>query len=258
MSQLQKKIARMQRREGTSMGFGAAVREQPRAMLLAAVANDVKEGRKAIEAGADVVLLAAATPAAAVSAVEAFAADKTTVGVWTSALDEAGAEALSKAGCDFVVSSLEGTASAAVDTERMGQLVAANEAMDDTTLRSLAPLGLDGLFVERPAGAMTLAQQLGLVRISSFASSQLMATIDAAATVSDLRVLRDSGVATVVVLAGTSAEQIKKVVDALKAVPAPRKGGKGEGREMAIVPTSSGGHTHEEEEEEEDDDDDDE
>lgn len=254
MSELQKKIGRMQRREGTTMGFGAAVREQPRAMLLAVVANDAKAGRKAVEAGADVVILETASAKAVISDVEALAADKTTVGVWTSALDEAGAEELVKAGCDFVVSSLEGTASAAVDTERMGQLVAADEAMADTTLRSLAPLGLDGLFVERPTGAMTLAQQLGLVRLSSFASSQLMATIDAGATVSDLRVLRDSGVATVVVAAGTTVDQIKRVVDALKAVPAPRKGGKGEGREMAIVPTSSGGHSHEEEDDDDDDD----
>ena len=252
MSQLQKKITRVLRRESGAIGFGAATREQPRAMLLAAVANDAPSAKSAIEAGADVVLLRAPAAGAA-SLIESATSDGATVGLWTESLDEPAALALSKAGCDFVVSTLEGTASAAVDTERMGQLVVASEAMEDTTLRSLGPLGLDGLFVERPTGPMTLSQQLGLVRIASFASAQLMVTIDAGATASDLRVLRDSGVATVVVPAGTSAAQIKTVIETLKAVPAPRKGREG-GREMAIVP-SLGAARHEEEDDGDDDDD---
>jgi 2-keto-3-deoxy-L-rhamnonate aldolase RhmA len=254
MSQLQKKITKTQRREGTTMGFGAASREQPRAMLLAAIANDARSAKAAAEAGADVIIVRAAA-ASATGIVESLAADKLTIGVWSEALDEPASNALSKAGCDFVVSTLEGTASAAVDTERMGQLVVASESMDDSTLRSLAPLGLDGLFVDRPSGAMTLAQQLALVRIGSFASAQLMVTIDAGASVSDLRVLRDSGVATVVVAAGTSADQIKGLIESLKAVPAPRKG-RDHGREMAIVPSLAAGKHEEEEEEEEEDDDD--
>jgi 2-keto-3-deoxy-L-rhamnonate aldolase RhmA len=254
MSQLQKKISRIQRREGASMGFGAVAREAPRAMLLAALASDQASGKQALEAGADVVLLKANDAASAKPIVEKLNADKATVGVWVSNLEEAAAEALAKAGCDFVVSTLEGTASAAVDTERMGQMVVASESMDDTTLRALGPLGLDGLFVERPAGAMTLAQQLGLVRIASFASATLMVTIEPAATVSDLRVLRDSGTAVVVTPAGTSAAQLKTLIEALKAVPAPHKGKGAEGREMAIVP-SLGGHAHEEEDDDDDGDD---
>lgn len=252
MSQLQKKITRVQRREGNSIGFGASSRQEPRAMLLAAVANGVDEAKAAIAAGADVVILPG-QPTIQLNAVEALAAEKVTVGVWAGSLDEAGAEALAKAGCDFVISPLDATASAAVDTERMGQLIVASEAMEDTTLRSMAPLGLDGLFVERQSGAMTLAQQLALVRISSFASAQLMVTISTSATASELRVLRDSGVATVVVPAGASAAEIGAVVEALKAVPAPRKGRDG-GREIALVPSVAAGR-HEEEDDDDDDDD---
>ena len=64
----------------------------------------------------------------------------------------------------------------------MGQLVVAAEGVDDTTLRSLGPLGLDGLFVQRPTGAMTLATQLGLVRLATFASAQLMVTAEPSAS----------------------------------------------------------------------------
>lgn len=251
MSQLQKKIARVQRREGASIGFGAATRQEPRAMLLAALISGPDAAKAAVDAGADVVILKGEATTQA-KAVERLVADKLTVGVWTDALDEAAAETLAKAGCDFVISSLAGTASAAIDTDRMGHLVIASEALDDTTLRSIGPLGLDGLFVERAAGAMTLAQQLALVRISSFASSQLMATISADAAVSELRVLRDSGVASVVLPMDASAAQIKKAVDALKAVPAPRRS-RDNAREIALVPSVAAGHA----EEEDDDDDDD-
>jgi 2-keto-3-deoxy-L-rhamnonate aldolase RhmA len=251
MSQLQKKITRVQRREGASMGFGAAARHEPRAMLLAALAADAGTAKAAIEAGADVVVLRG-DAAAQTKTIEALVADKVTVGVWTDALDEKGAETLAKAGCDFVISPLDATASAAVDTERMGQLVIASESMDDTTLRSLGPLGLDGLFVERAGGAMTLGQQLALVRISSFASSQLMATVATAATSAELRVLRDSGVATVVTPAGATAAEIKALVEALKAVPAPRRARDG-AREIALVPSVAAGQ-HEEEDDDDDDD----
>lgn len=255
MSQLQKKIQKIQRREGPAMGFGFTAREQPRAMLLAAYATDANAGRAAIEAGVDVVLLRVPDATEATSTLEALSADKATVGVQVTSLTEGEAEALAKAGCDFVISTLEGTDSSAVDTERMGQVVVAAEAFEDNTLRSLGPLGLDAIFVERPAGAMKLGEQLGLVRLSSFASSPLIVTIDPNATVSDLRVLRDSGVAVVTAPAGTGADQLKAIGDNLKAVPAPRKARK-EGADIAMVPAMGRAVEHAHEEDGDDDDDD--
>ena len=255
MSQLQKKISRIQRRETASIGFGHVTREQPRAMLLAVLVKDAAAARQALEAGADAIIVRAADAAAGVKAIQPLAAEKAIAGVWLDRLDNAGAEALKGAGCDFVISPLEGTESAAVDTDKMGQLVVAADGVDDTTLRSLGPLGLDGLFVERPTGAMTLATQLGLVRLASFASAQLMVTAVASASVSDLRVLRDSGAVAVAAPEGTTPAQVKALVDLLKAVPAPRKGNKGgDGRDIALVP-SLASHGHEEEDDDDDDDD---
>lgn len=71
----------------------------------------------------------------------------------------------------------EGTEATAVDTDRMGHVAVASSALDDTTLRSLAPLGLDGLYVTRTPGNMTLATQLQLVRIASFASAPLLVNV---------------------------------------------------------------------------------
>lgn len=251
MSELQKKIGRIQRREGPGIGFGHRDREQPRAMLLGALVTGQAEGKSALDAGADVLIVKAGDSSKAAPIVEKLAKDKATIGVWTDTLDEGGAKALSEAGCDFVVSTLEGTSSAAVDTNRMGQIVVASNGLDDTTLRSLAPLGLDALFVERTTGTMTLAEQLKLVRLASFASTPLMTTVEDGASVSDLRVLRDSGVIAVLLPSGASAEQMKQTIESLKAVPAPKRG-KGEAREIALVPSVAAGQ-HEEEEHEDDD-----
>ena len=97
---------------------------------------------------------------------------------------------------------------------------------------------------------MTLGQQLGLVRLASFASTGLIVTVEVGASVGELRVLRDSGTVAVAAPAGTSAEGIKTLSDTLKAVPAPRKN-KREGSDIALVPAAKNGDEGEEHEEEE-------
>lgn len=251
MSQLQKKMHKNQRREGPGIGFSAAVREQPRAMLLVALATSNAGAREALAAGADAVVLRAPAESA-VAQLDGVASDRVSVGVMTDALNESAAAALAKAGCDFVISSLESTESAAVDTERMGHILIADEGAEDNTLRALAPLGLDALYVNRKAGGMMLAHQLGLVRLSSFSSTPLLVPVDPGASVSELRVLRDSGVGAVVAAEGTTAEQLKTLIEALKAVPAPKKSRR-EGGEMAIVPSQAAAHAAEEDDDDEDD-----
>ena len=90
MSQLQKKMQRSQRREGAGIGFGAAVREQPRAMLLLALTANGKDAKAALDAGADVAIVRAAAKSAA-GQLDGVAGEKAAVGVFTEALDEASA-----------------------------------------------------------------------------------------------------------------------------------------------------------------------
>ena len=250
MSQLQKRIQKLQRREGPAIGFGRVSREQPRAMGLIATARNAAEIQAALDAEADAVIVDAGGAAAAAAAMQGIASDKLAIGALLASLSEADAAALREAKCDFVISPLDTTDSAAVDTEKNGQAVVASLDMEDNTLRALAPLGLDGLFVQRAGGAMTLGQQLGLVRLASFASTGLIVTVEAGAGVGELRVLRDSGTAAVVAPAGTSADGLKALSDTLKAVPAPKKN-KREGSDMAIVPAARGAEEEEEQEHEE-------
>jgi len=252
MSNLQKVISRLQKREGPGIGFARVHRDQPRAMVLVATVSNAGEAKAALEAGADAVLFQSGSASMAASALKEVSGPRVAAGVSLPVLSVKDAETLAEAGCDFVVSPLETTDSAAVDTERMGHLVSASENMEDNTLRSLGPLGLDALFVNRTGGSMKLGEQLGLVRIASFASTGLMVTIPNGIEVADLRVLRDSGTVAVVAGAGASAVELKELGERLTAVPPPRKG-KREGNDIAIVPASRGGGEHDHDDDDGDD-----
>jgi len=249
LSQLQKKIASIGRREG-AVGFGRANYDKPRAILLGLMAADAASLKAGFAAGADVVIVRAADAAAAAKMIAEAAVGKVPVGALVPSLDDAGADALHKAGCDFVISPLESTSSTAVDTERMGHVVALPESIEDTTLRALGPVGLDGLFIAKLDGALTLSSQLNLVRLASFASTSLLGSVRVDAPVAELRVLRDSGVAVVVAPEGTSAGALGTLAEALKAIPPRKRGREGE---MAIVPTSAAAASEEEDEEDDDD-----
>ena len=251
MSQLQKSISRIQRREGPRIGFGAVSREKPKAMLMGVVVTSGSSAKAALDAGADLALLKANDPAAAAGQLKDVGSGQC-AGVILPSLDDAGAETLRKAGCDFVVTTLAGAVATAVDPEQMGHVVAVVDTIEDTTLRALGPLGLDGLYIEHAANTMSLAGQLELVRLSSFAGSPLIAAIGGNPTVGELRVLRDSGVAVVVAPEGTTVERLNALADLLKAVPPPRKPRR-EGGEIALVPSVVGVEAEEEEEEEGDD-----
>jgi len=246
VSKLQKAIQRIQSGEGRRLGFGITAAEKPRAMLLGATVRKASDVKAAVDAGVDFGLVQAARASEAAAIVKECPAGKIPVGAWVTELDVAGAEQLAEADCDFVACTLEGTAAAAVDTERMGQVLAITGEIDDTRLRALGPLGLDGLFVKRPAGSMTLIQQTDLVRLASLAGTPLLVSSDAAATVADLRVLRDSGAAAVVALEGTSATELKALGDLLRNVPPKAKAQAG--REMPLVPSVAAPHEHEDDE----------
>ncbi|MGI8925021.1 MAG: hypothetical protein ACR2HN_00055 [Tepidiformaceae bacterium] len=251
MSQLHKAIGRTQRREGPRLGFGPTSREQPRAMLAIVMAGNAKDASAAFEAGADAVILGGSAAAVA-TAVKSVAPKGACVGALVPSLDVAGAEALHKAGCDFAVSTLDGTAAAALDTEQMGHVLSIEGTIEDNVLRALGPLGLDALYVAGSAPSMTVAGQVELVRLASFSGTPLLVGVEPGIGASDLRVLRDSGAVGAIAPQGTTAGQVKALVEALKAVPPPKRSRR-EGSDIALVP-AVGRPAEEEDHEHEDDD----
>jgi hypothetical protein len=253
MSQLQKIIARIQRREGPAIGFGPVSREQPRAMALLAAVRAAPAARAALDAGADAVIFVAGSASLAAEQLREVAGPKVAAGVSLPVLSVADAETLREAGCDFVISPLETTDSAAVDVSKMGHLLVAGDAVEDNTLRALGPLGLDGLFVQRAHGPMKLSEQLGLVRLSSFSNTGLIVTVDPSAADADLRVLRDSGVVAIVAPEGASAADFAFLNEHLRAVPPPRRA-RSESSQVALVPSLLGGrHGDDDDDDDEDD-----
>ena len=65
MSQLQKRIQKLQRRDGPAIGFGRVSREQPRAMALIATARTAAEVQEALAAEVDAVVVDAGNAAGA-------------------------------------------------------------------------------------------------------------------------------------------------------------------------------------------------
>ncbi len=236
MSQLEKAIERVQKKEGPRLGFGPVSREKPRALLAAAVAASAADVAAAVEGDADLVFVSAAGSGEFVALLGEVDCGDAVVGAILPEFDADKAVALREASCDFVVSPLASTAAAAIDQEQMGHVISVPLDVSDTTLRSLGPLGLNALFVELDSPTLTLGSQLELVRLASFASTPLFVTGSVGMEVDELRVLRDSGVAAVVLPAGTPAADLASLGEKLRTVPPRKPRGRGTG-DMALVPS---------------------
>ncbi|MDZ7727067.1 MAG: hypothetical protein U5Q44_02090 [Dehalococcoidia bacterium] len=254
MSQLRKAIDRSMRGEGTNrLGFGqAASREKQRAMLLGVIERDAESANAALDAGAELVILRANDVRSAVEALQGIKETKAPVGAWISDLDGEGAESLANAGADFVASPLDGTVADAVDTERMGQVVAVTGDIEEGTLRALSNLDLDALFVKRPGGRMTLQQQVELARLTMLSGSPLLVSSPAEITASELRVLRDAGAVAVVAADGATADEIKGLGERLREVKPRRRPERRDGA-VALVPATGRGHEHDHDDDDDDD-----
>ncbi len=98
---------------------------------------------------------------------------------------------------------------------------------------------------------MSLAAQIELVRLATLSGTPLLVTVAADVSVSELRVLRDSGASTVVLPETATSEQVVALAERLRAVPSRKS--KREGQDVALVPSVGFGtaeHEHEEEEDE--------
>lgn len=234
MSQLKKTLERTLKTEGPRLGFGPVNREKPRAMVLGALVRDAKASKAALEAGVDFVVVKADSGSAAASVVKETDGKKIPVGAWVSKLDAEGSKALKDAEADFVASSLDDTSAVALNPDELGHVLAVTSDMEDTTLRAVSGLSLDGLFLKRPKGPMTLQQQVELVRLSMLSSTPLLINCPADLDADELRVLRDAGAAAVVAAEGTSADELKALGERLREIPA--KKSRSDQRSAPLIP----------------------
>lgn len=236
MSKLSDRIRRASKVEPAPMGFAAAARRAPSPTLMTVVRLSASESGKAGDAGkagADAVILSgdAGKLKDAGDAILGAAPDKT---------DRKSVAALRDAGADFVVLSPDAPAEAMLE-EKIGFVLELRTELDDTHLRLLSDLTLDAVIVPGPKAPFTVERLLDLRRVASLARAPLLVEDDGNADTPLLQLLRESGVAGIVV--GASAiVKLGELRERIVAIPA--RGKRREEHAEALVPAQAQGHDH--------------
>ena len=238
MSKLSKKIRAAGRAEPAPLGFASITSQVRQNSLLCGVRlRDPAGAAGAASKGADFVILEDVTR----SKVKGVAKVDASVGV-AGDFDSDALEALVKAGVDFVVLAGTGADAAPLATESVGRVMALDSDLDDTHLRLLGELGLDALVVAAPETPLTVERLLALRRLSALARTPLLANAKPDIDEKSLELLRDSGVAGIVLNDVGKLAALKKRIAAL-----PPRGRRKENHADAVIPAQvSGEHDHDE------------
>jgi hypothetical protein len=229
MSKLRDRMREMSRRRTAAFGFAVArdAERVPRQVLVIAQVDDAAAAGAAAEAGADAVLY---TGAAEGFADVVTAAGSCVVGRSVAAASAADTAGIAEAGGHFLAFDDQQTDASALLKQNVGYV--AIVASDDTELRLLRPLDLDGVLVASPSEQMTVREQLRLRRFGEQVRKPLIARLDHAPSATNLEVWRDAGV--VAVLAPSDGDTLRAVIEAADAVPRPREANE---RPEVTVPT---------------------
>ncbi|MBI1886253.1 MAG: hypothetical protein HYS09_08095 [Chloroflexi bacterium] len=248
MSKLSQRIRKAVRVEAAPMGFGvsAARKPGPTMLLLARLpADDAKRLKEAAEKGADAVLFDGG------DASRLKLRDNTDI-LWGALVPEARADTvgrLKEAGADFLAFAPEGTGADVLLDEQLGFVLAVNSDLSDAALRVLEGLPLDALLLPRLDSPLTVRRQLDLRRLYLLSRTPLLVEVPPDVEASQLRVLRESGVAGVVVDGKSGWNRLQSVRAAIDGLP-PGRGRPREERAEAILPAAVAAAVPEEEEEE--------
>ncbi|HEY5639457.1 MAG TPA: hypothetical protein VIW01_05350 [Dehalococcoidia bacterium] len=236
MSKLSQKIRAAGRAEPAPLGFASAAARAPQDSLLCGVRlQDPAKAAGAASRGADFVILedVARSKVKGISKIEA------SVGV-AGDFDADDLEALVKAGVDFVVLAGPGAGAAPLADESVGRVIALDGDLDDTHLRLLGDLGLDAIVIAAPKAPLTVERLLSVRRLSALARTPLLANATAEIDEKSLELLRDSGVAGIVLEDAGKLAALKKRIAAL-----PARGRRKENHTDALIPAqATAGHDH--------------
>jgi hypothetical protein len=248
MSKLADVIRRSQRIESAPMGFGAA-RPAPKAtMVVGYVADDVAGAEKGAGAGAEVVVLRSSKEVTAADAEKLkAAAGSAVVGLW-GPVGSGQADELQKTGIDFVIFDPDTTPATALLNDDLGYVCVLPAEPDELLLRSLEPLGLDGLYLSDLPSPLTVSRQIELTRVAAFAHKPLICPAKAEAAKDELQCLRGAGA--VVLLVSGAAEGVMQLKETVLSLPVRRQ----RREERAVVSLPRGAAPAAPEEDDDDDD----
>jgi len=236
MSKLSDRIRRSSKSEPAPFGFTAGARRAHTPSLLVVVrlpGGDSARAGDAAKAGADAVIVDGAA--------KAKDAGEATLGVAPEKTDRKSISALREAGADFVVLTPAGLAEAMLE-EKIGFVLELRTEMEEVQLRLLSDLTLDAIIVAAPEPPITIERMLGLRRVAALARAALLAEVSTDADASTLQLLRDSGVAGVIVPA-SAIGKLGELRERIAGLPA--RGRRREEHAEALVPAqATSEHNH--------------
>lgn len=255
MSKVGERMQRATRGEGAPIGFGAAQARRKEPTMLLALGLPPAQATRAGEAaasGADTVIFGPLADKRQAKELGKWvkAAGEAPCGLWLGAATAEEVAAAKKAGIDYVVLSLEALASAVLD-EEMGYLLALEEGMADTLLRTLDGLPLEAAMVSLEPGPLTLRRQLDVRRLVGLARLPLFLRLAEEPSPQEMESLREVGVLAIVVDGGRAEvwpllAGLRRAIDGL-----PPRRRRREERLEAVLPLGQAAGMAEEEEEEE-------
>ena len=244
MSKLSQKIRAASRSEPAPLGFAAGAARAPQDSLLCGVRlGDPAAASGAAEKGADFVIL----EDVARSKVKGVAKVDGSVGI-AGDFDADALQALVKAGVDFVVLAGPGANAAPLADQSIGHVMALDGDLDDTHLRLLGDLGIDALVIAAPEAPLTVERLLVVRRLSALTRTPLLANAAPDIDERSLELLRDSGVAGIVLENAGKLTALKKHIAAL-----PARGHRKENHSDALIPAqAAAGHDDHDHDEDDD------
>jgi len=208
MSRLAQLIRRVMRRESAPLGFGVGARTTPPPMLVVAMVGDEQEAQRAIDQGADAIILSLE---AAQALGEALRGLKAPWGVRDPSSPTQLAP-LREAGLDFLVLRPEESDATLLLAEGVGLVMEAAPTTSDLELRLLGELPWDAVLVQAPSPPLTVSQLLSLRRITYLCRLPALALVPPEAHPPYLRCLVDMGVAGAVASSFTQVEALRKAI----------------------------------------------
>lgn len=237
MSKFRTRIRDVGRTPG-AFGFATrGAREKPRYVLVVAAATSPAEAKRALEAGADAVI---------VDEAEDLGAKDHPVGARLPDATAVDVKAAQAAGADFFVFDDASTHAGALAVQDIGRVLILGPDQDEQRLRAVAALDLDAVLLPADPGAVTVRDQLALRRVAGLTGATLLIEPTGQPDAAALEAWRDAGAPAVLV----PAAQVAATLEAAKQVPAPRKRS-GE-RVTPIIGVPPAGHHHDDDDDDDD------
>ena len=160
-------------------------------------------------------------------------------GVRVGALSEEQASQLKEKGCDFVVFDPENTAAAVLNDEELGSIIAVNADLDEETGGAITGLSIDAAIYAPGESILPLTVQrlIEVQLVRDLVGKHFLITIPAGMTTSDLEVLKNAGIAGMVMNL-SSQEDIANAKEAIKRIPHRRAKSRDRGRYNVQAPTA--------------------